>query len=377
VLPHVAGSGGWLNRTFNRRSLGLDAFGPPGTPDHIGPFDNWDVRLRFTQALFDPASLGRVRAARAGTATAEAERTVAAEAAARTAAVAYLRVARADGVLAARRADLRLAVELHDLAQTQLEIGVGTALDVTRARAQVVEVREGIVVAESNAGRARIALTRAMGLPPETALGTADPLDETTAAGGLPRDRSEALARAERDRPERGAEEAREHAAQLAVAAIAAERWPRLELAADYGLNGRTVPDAIATRQVALQVTLPLLDGFRREGRLDEQRARARAAALRRSELDREVAAEVDIALLDLRAAEAQQAIAVERLDLAQQELDQARDRFTIGTAGNVELIDAQLALLRARDAQIEARFAAAAARVALARAIGGSRMVR
>jgi outer membrane protein TolC len=89
------------------------------------------------------------------------------------------------------------------------------------------------------------------------------------------------------------------------------------------------------------------------------------------------VAAEVDIALLDLRAAEAHQAIAVERLDLAQQELDQARDRFTIGTAGNVELSDAQLALLRARDAQIEARFAAAAARVALARAIGGSRMVR
>jgi outer membrane protein TolC len=241
----------------------------------------------------------------------------------------------------------------------------------------VVEARERIVLAESEAARARIGLARAMGLPPDARVGVTEPLTAQTAAEGLPSDRADALARAARSRPESRAEAARGDAARRTVAAIAAERWPRIELAADYGVNGQTPSDAIATRQIAVQVTLPLLDGFRREGRIEEQRAQARAADVRQTELERDIAAGVDVALLDLSSAEAQQAIAAERLSLAEQELDQARDRFTIGTAGNIELIDAQVSLLRARDAQIEARFAAAAARVALARAVGGSRAIR
>jgi outer membrane protein TolC len=83
------------------------------------------------------------------------------------------------------------------------------------------------------------------------------------------------------------------------------------------------------------------------------------------------VAAEVDIALLELRAARAQQEIAAERRRLAEEELRQARERFSAGVVGNIEVIDAQVSLLSARDTEIEARFVAAAARVALARAVG------
>ena len=43
-------------------------------------------------------------------------------------------------------------------------------------------------------------------------------------------------------------------------------------------------------------------------------------------------------------------------------------------TSGNIEVIDAQSSLVHARDADIDARFAAAAARVALARAVGVAR---
>jgi outer membrane protein TolC len=61
-------------------------------------------------------------------------------------------------------------------------------------------------------------------------------------------------------------------------------------------------------------------------------------------------------------------------MQLAADELAQARQRFAAGVAGNIELIDAQASLLRARDTDIDARFAAAAARVALARAAGVAR---
>jgi outer membrane protein TolC len=186
-------------------------------------------------------------------------------------------------------------------------------------------------------------------------------------AGSLARER----------RPELRAELARLRAAELAVSAIAAERWPRLELTADYGLNGLTVPDAIATRQVAVQLSLPLLDGFRREGRIDEQRALLAEAAIRQRELERAIDAEVELAALEVKSAAAQAGIAAERRRLAEEELRQARERFAAGVVGNIEVITAQVSLLAARDAEIESRFAAALARVALAAATGTVRELR
>jgi outer membrane protein TolC len=175
-------------------------------------------------------------------------------------------------------------------------------------------------------------------------------------------------------RPDLNAESARGLAARRSVSAISAERLPRVALEADYGANGVSLGDAIATRQIALQVSVPILDGFRREARQDEQRAVVRASDVRVEELRRQVAADVDAARLDLGSAQEQVTIALERLRLAQEEVDQARERFKAGVAGNIEVIEAQTSLIRARDTDIDARFAAAAAQVALARAAGVAR---
>jgi outer membrane protein TolC len=82
-------------------------------------------------------------------------------------------------------------------------------------------------------------------------------------------------------------------------------------------------------------------------------------------------------AVLDLSSGVEQESVAMERLGLAQQELDQARERFASGVAGNIEVINAQANLIRARDAVIDARTAVATGRIALARAAGVARTVR
>lgn len=380
LLPQLSAGAGWLNRTFNRASLGFDFPTPPGAPpppDLIGPFDNMDARLRLSQTLFDYASLVRIGAARAQLDGAEAEAAGAAEAAAQATALAYLRAARAAALLAARRADSLLAAELVALAQAQLEAGVGTAIDVTRARTQLVATQGAIVVAGTELARARIDLARSLGLDARAPLELVDSLTDRLAVAEVSANRDSAVARALGARPDLAVELARETAARRAARAITAERLPRLELAADYGVNGPALPDAIATRQIAVQVSVPLVDGFRREARLAEQRAAVQAAALRERDLRRQVLADVDAALLDLESAAAQQRIAAERRRLAEEELAQARERFAAGVAGNIEVINAQLSLIAARDGDIAARFAAAAARVALARATGMARTLQ
>jgi outer membrane protein TolC len=95
---------------------------------------------------------------------------------------------------------------------------------------------------------------------------------------------------------------------------------------------------------------------------------------VRAKDLRRQVAADVDAALLDLRSAAAQQMISGERLGLAAEEVSQARQRFEAGVAGNIEVINAQESLVRAREADIDARFAGLTARIALARSVGSAR---
>ena len=199
-------------------------------------------------------------------------------------------------------------------------------------------------------------------------------LNAQLGAADVPADRNAAVTQAVTARPDLAAEVARGAAARTSASAIARERLPRLDLEADYGLSGIALPTALSTRQVAVQVTLPILDGFRREGRLAEQQAVVRESDVRAKDLRQQVTADVDAALLDLRSASAQQAVATERIQLATEEVSQARQRFKAGVVGNIEVITAQESLLRARDADIDARFAAVSARIALARSVGSAR---
>jgi len=315
--------------------------------------------------------MGRVRAAQAQATGSVAEGGAVSEASATTAALAYLRAARAETVVEARLADSSIAAELATLAQAQRTAGVSAAIDVTRARTQLVAAEGALIVARNQRDRARIDLARALGLNPATPLELTDTLSAGLGVANTPTDPDSAIALAVARRPDLAAEQARGDAARRAASAISAERLPRLGLEADYGSNGPTVGNSIGTGQIAVQVTLPILDGFRREGRAAEQQAVVRESAVRTRDLRQQIAADVTGAFLDLSAAAAQQSIAAERLRLAQDELAQSRERFKAGVAGNIEVIDAQASLIRARDTDIDARFAAAAARVSLARAVG------
>ena len=370
LLPSLSVSGFWVNRNFNAKAQGISF---PGVPTVIGPFNAYDGRAKVTQTLLDLSSFSRVSAARRQLTAANADRSAVMENAAQNVALAYVRAARAQAVVNARQADSALAVELVGLAVEQQRAGVSASIDVTRARTQLAEAAGRLVVAENQLERARIDLARALGLDPATPLVLTDTLTASLGAADVPADRAAAIERAVLARPDLNAEVARGAAARQAASAISAERLPRLDFEADYGLSGVRMPDAVGTRQVAVQVTLPILDGFRREGRLAEQQAVVRESDVRARDLRQQVAADVDAALLDLRSAAAQQGIATERLDLAREEVAQARTRFKAGVAGNIEVITAQASLLRARDADIDARFAAAAAHISLARAVGAA----
>jgi outer membrane protein TolC len=374
LLPSLSGSALALERTFSTRAQGLSF---PGLPNLIGPVDQVDARLRATQTLFDAPSWMRLRASGLAVDVSRAEMEGAAEAAAQQAALAYVRAARARAAVGARLSDLELARALMELAQEQSKAGTAVALDIARARTQEAAARGALLVARNQADRAAIDLARALGLDPTAPLTLADTLGATLGSSEVPEAADSAVGLALLRRPELAAERGREARARADRGAIVAERLPRLDLSADYGLSGDHPSGSIATRQFAVQATVPLFDGLRREQRAAEQGAVAREAEVRVRDLERQIGAEVRSAALDLESGREQEAVALEQVHLAEEELGQARERFTSGVASNIEVIEAQAALLRARDAVIDARTAVALARVALARAAGAARTMR
>jgi outer membrane protein TolC len=75
--------------------------------------------------------------------------------------------------------------------------------------------------------------------------------------------------------------------------------------------------------------------------------------------------------MLDLNAANDQVQVARSSIDLAQQTLAQAQDRFAAGVADNLEVIQAQEALATANENYISSLYAHNLAKVEYAKAVG------
>lgn len=374
LLPDVTFGSSWVNRDFNIKSFGIP-LNFPGLGAVVPSFNNYDARFTFNQTLLDFSSIKRVRASEAQVQTTLAAGDATTENAADVAALAYLRAARAQASVLARQADSAIAAEVLSLAQAQLQAGVSGTIDVTRAKTQVAVAAGALVVARNQYDQARIALARALGIDPvKSDITLSDTLSSSLGAASVPADQDAAVSQALAERPELKAEQARGDAARVSKAAINSELLPRLGLEGDLGINGIALDKMYGTRQIAVGVSIPLLDGFRREGRAAEQDAVIQESQVRQHDLRQQIAADVAGALLDLHSAEAQEGIASQQLSLAADVLSQAEKRFKAGVAGNIEVIDAQATMVKARDAVIDARYGAAAARVALARAAGAAR---
>ena len=103
--------------------------------------------------------------------------------------------------------------------------------------------------------------------------------------------------------------------------------------------------------------------------------AKARAGLKDRSDELANQGAQIEVevrnAFLDLQSAADQVAVARDNLGLANQTLEQARDRFTSGVTDNIEVVQAQGSVAVANDNLIAALYAHNLAKVSLAKALG------
>ncbi len=371
LLPNFDAVVTSLNQTRNLAAFGIRLNIPvPGFqfPEVVGPFSSVDLRASISQSIFDLSAIRRFQASKTGAAAASEEKDNAQDLLTGEVARAYLAALMAQSRRDVAKANVDLSQAILQLAEDQKAAGVATGIDVTRARVQLANDRQRVLVAESERKALQLRLLRIVGLD----LGQDRRLDldlgflEAEAAT-----LDQSVRSAQESRSDLKAQMQKEEAARLAYSAVKWERLPSVVGFGDYGSIGSATTDMFPTRTYGVAVRLPIFDGGRRDARRVESRLQLRQEEVRTADLKRQIELEVRIARDTLQSAEEQLNVASEGLELAEAELAQARRRFSAGVSGSIELTDAQTRLVRAQENELNARFGVQLARIDLAQATG------
>lgn len=361
LLPNLSGRLSGARRRFFTSSFA----GPAAVSD---PFEFYEARAFLTQNVFSLSLIQKWRAAKTGVDVASMDAEVTKRDSMAAVGLVYFETLRAMASVDARRADVQLNRELLRLAAERKAAGMATSLDVTRARVQMENERQRLLVAENDRDRATLNLIRTIGLSFDVNLILTDelkmaPVPEQTMA--------EALQVAQENRTELKVQKKRERLASLTLSSVTSERLPSVQALGDVGLIGNAPLEALTTDNVQVLMTVPIFDGGMREWRISESRSLLRQEAIRSQDIQYQVTLEVRDALLTLEASREQVTVAEGGLELALTELELARERFAVGVATNIEVTDSQTRVAQARDNLIEALFRYNGSRVNLARAQG------
>jgi len=374
-LPDLSGFVTYQDQTRNLAAFGISFNVPiPGFefPTLVGPFTTFEARARVQQNVLDLSSIRRYQASRAGLTATRTDSDATSEQVASQVARAYLAALKTQADVETVKANISLDEAVLKQVTNQKAAGTGTGIEITRARVQLSNEQQRLLVAENERRRARLQLLRAIGLPLDTDLQFIDKL-EYTPVDALTLD--QARAKALEGRPDLTTQQQREETARLSASAVNMEHVPSIAAFADYGNIGTGFNDhALPTYTYGVTLRVPIFDGGRREARHAESVSRYRAEQTRTRDLRRQVELDVRLALDSLRSAEDQVKVARDGLVLADAELTQARRRYDAGVTTSLEVTDAQTRLERARDNQTAALFNYNVARIDLAQAMGAVR---
>jgi outer membrane protein TolC len=371
LLPQVTGEAKESVQQINLRTEGL-TFNIPGLsfPAVVGPFHFNDVRAYGSVPVFDYSARKNYSSAQQSHLAAQFSYQGTRDTVVQAVANAYLQVIADASRAQALRAQVETDQALYQRASDQKSAGTAAGIDVLRAEVQLKQQQQQLLAQDNQLAKDKLALGRVIGLPLGQEFNIADlepysPLATITL--------TEALSIARDQRPDYQSARAQVQAAELAVASARGERYPTLAVGGDYGDAGLTPSDSHGTFTFTVSLKFNIFDG----GRISADVLQARATLKQRQEELADLGGQIDYqvrtALLDIQSAADQVTVARTNLDLANQTLEQARDRFTAGVSDNIEVVQAQGTVATANDNLIGALYAHNLAKVALAGALGGA----
>ncbi|HUA19881.1 MAG TPA: TolC family protein, partial [Bryobacteraceae bacterium] len=347
-------------------------FSFPGVsiPRVLGPFHFTDVRAFASWSVYDYSARKNHRAAQENERAARLSAQDARDLVVQVVASAYLEIIADSSRIDAIRSQVDTAQALYNRAVDQHTAGTSPAIDVLRSQVELKQQQERLIAAQNQFAKDKIALGRAIGLPNGQDFHIAEsvpfsPLTSLT--------QEQALQLALQHRPDYQSYQAGVRAAEDAVNAARGQRYPTGSITADYGDVGPSLASSHGTFTFVASARFNIFDSGRISAEVLQAKAELKQRQDELADLGGQIDQQVRNAFLDIRTAADQVAVSRSNLDLANQTLVQARDRFAAGVTDNIEVVQAQESVASANDVLIAALYGHNLAKVALARAMGGA----
>jgi outer membrane protein TolC len=365
LLPTVTGN---ISETLQQINLASFGFHFAGVPSVIGPFGITDLRVSASQSVFDLTSIKNRRATIENENAAKLSIQDARDLVVQAVASAYLQIIADRARIDATRAQVNTAQALFERARDQHKAGVSPAIDELRSQVELKTQQQQLIAQENQLAKDKLSLGRVIGLPLAQTFDTSDAIPFAPLDGITP---DAALHRANESRSDLKSATAKIHAAEIARDAALAQRMPTLGVDANYGDIGTNLANSHGSFAVTGSLKFNIYTGGRIRADVEQADAVIKQRKDELADLQGQVDAQVRNALLDLKTAADQVAVARDNVDLASQTLVQARDRFAAGVTDNIEVVQAQESVATANQSLISSIYMHNLAKVQLARAVG------
>lgn len=373
LLPQVNGTLGETVQETNLQTIGFHFKFPPipgfsGFPTIVGPFSYTAAQANVSAKVFDWSARKTLSAAKANEESARLSVQDARDLVVQGVTNAYLQIIADTSRVDSIQAQVNTAQVIYNRAVDQRKAGTSPGIDVLRAQVELKTQQQRLLAQQNAFDKDKLSLARVIGLPPGQTFNIADSVPFVPLSG-LTQD--EALRMAFAQRPDYQSAKKLVEAAKEALKAAQAEWYPTLDSNGYYGDAGTTLNNSHGVFLLTGAINFNIFNG----GRIRSDEEQARAALKQRSDDLADLGGQIDFqvraAFLDIRTAADQVAVAQDNLELANQTLLQARDRFAAGVADTIEVVQAQESVAAANDSLISALFAHNVAKAELARALG------
>lgn len=373
LLPRVTGQLSMTEQQINLQALGFLVKIPPSLgfsiPSIVGPYSYQAALANANIPLFDYPAISNFRASREDVKASLLSVKNARDLVVQAVSNAYLQIIADAARVTATEAEIDSDNAVYTNAVRRHDAGVAIAIDVLRSQVELKQRQQVLVAVKNQFDKDKLALGRIIGLAVGQDFTVADP-SPSVRLGAMAL--NEALAQAYQHRPDYQAAKSRVLAAQFSLRGAKAERYPTLTASGFYGDEGlRVLTDSHGVFEATGSISFNIFDGGRIRADIEENNAEL---TNRRNELENlrgQIDYEVRSALLDLKSSSDQVDVARGNMDLANQTLQQSRDRFAAGVTNTVEVVQAQQAVADANENLISAQFQYNVAKVSLARALG------
>jgi outer membrane protein TolC len=342
----------------------------PGLNPIIGPFQVVDFRAYLTQNLVNVSALQNYISSRHNFASAKLTAEDARDLVVLTVGNAYLlciadaeRIEAVTATLATSKVSLDQAVAAHDA-------GTSPKLDVLRAQVDYQNQQQSLISAKNQFEKDKLALARTIGLPLDQQFNLTDKVPFAAFDQIDPQVAFEQALKARKDLQASG---------EQVKAAIAEQKsaWayqlPVASFSGDFGALGTTPGHSHGTYTATGELSAPILQIAKTRGQEQVANAQFEQARARLADQVQQVNQDVRNNLLDIQAAAKLVEATHSNVELANEALSEAQQRFHAGVSDNLAVSQAQSQTEQANDQYISALYQHNVAKLSLARALGAT----